>query len=297
MTTATLSHSLVPNNLPVPALNGLSPLGSLDAYIGAVHQIPVLSVEDEQALAHRFRDEDDLDAARELVLSHLRFVVHVARGYNGYGLPLGDLVQEGNIGLMKAVKRFNPEVGVRLVSFAVHWIRAEMHEFILKNWRIVKVATTKAQRKLFFNLRKSKKRLGWLNAAEVSAVAKDLNVSEREVLEMESRLSGRDIGFDLTSDDDDDHAPPAPAAYLMAHEEDPSQAYERMDSEDNQLDLLREGMGRLDARSRDIIERRWLDADSKITLQELADEYGVSAERIRQVEANALKKMKALFVA
>ncbi len=287
-----MSQALVANNLPIP-----SALGSLDAYIGAVHQIPVLTVEEEQALAQRFREGDDLDAARELVMSHLRFVVHVARGYNGYGLPLGDLIQEGNIGLMKAVKRFDPDVGVRLVSFAVHWIRAEMHEFILKNWRIVKVATTKAQRKLFFNLRKSKKRLGWLNAEEVRAVAKDLNVSEREVLEMESRLSGRDVGFDLTSDEDDDHAPPAPAAYLMANEEDPSQAYERNDSEDHQLELLREGMSQLDARSRDIIKRRWLDADSKITLQELADEYGVSAERIRQVEANALKKMKALFVA
>jgi RNA polymerase sigma-32 factor len=292
MSQATMSHALVANNLPIP-----SALGSLDAYIGAVHQVPVLSVEDEQALARRFRESDDLDAARDLILSHLRFVVHVARGYNGYGLPLGDLIQEGNIGLMKAVKRFDPSVGVRLVSFAVHWIRAEMHEFILKNWRIVKVATTKAQRKLFFNLRKSKKRLGWLNAAEVSAVAKDLNVSEREVLEMESRLSGRDIGFDLTADDDDDHAPPAPAAYLMTQEEDPSQAYERADSEDHQLELLREDMAKLDARSRDIIRRRWLDADSKITLQELADEYGVSAERIRQVEANALKKMKALFAA
>jgi RNA polymerase sigma-32 factor len=223
--------------------------------------------------------------------------VHVARGYNGYGLPLGDLIQEGNIGLMKAVKRFDPSVGVRLVSFAVHWIRAEMHEFILKNWRIVKVATTKAQRKLFFNLRKSKTRLGWLNAEEVRAVAADLNVSEREVLEMESRLSGRDIGFDLSGDDDDDHAPPAPAAYLMTQDEDPSQAYERADSEDNQLELLREGLLQLDKRSRDIIRRRWLDADNKVTLQELADEYGVSAERIRQVEANALKKMKALFVA
>jgi RNA polymerase sigma-32 factor len=284
--------ALVANNLPIP-----SAIGSLDAYIGAVHRIPVLSVEDEQALAHRFRDHDDLDAARELVHSHLRFVVHVARGYNGYGLPLGDLIQEGNIGLMKAVKRFDPDVGVRLVSFAVHWIRAEMHEFILKNWRIVKVATTKAQRKLFFNLRKSKKRLGWLNAAEVKAVATDLNVSEREVLEMESRLSGRDIGFDLTSDDDDDHAPPAPAAYLMAQEDDPAQAYERADSEDSQLELLRDGLHSLDARSRDIIRRRWLDADSKVTLQDLADEYGVSAERIRQVEANALKKMKALFAA
>jgi len=286
------STALVANNLPIP-----SALGSLDAYIGAVHQIPVLSVDDEQDLARRFRDELDLDAARELVHSHLRFVVHVARGYNGYGLALGDLIQEGNIGLMKAVKRFDPDMGVRLVSFAVHWIRAEMHEFILKNWRIVKVATTKAQRKLFFNLRKSKTRLGWMNAAEVSAVAKDLNVSEREVLEMESRLSGRDIGFDLSGDDDDDHAPPSPAAYLRANEEDPSMAYERMDSEDNQLQLLREGMAELDARSRDIIRRRWLDADSKVTLQELADEYGVSAERIRQVEANALKKMKALFTA
>ena len=290
--TATTATALVPSNLPVP-----SALGSLDAYIGAVHQIPVLSVEDEQALARRFHDEDDLDAARELVHSHLRFVVHVARGYNGYGLPLGDLIQEGNIGLMKAVKRFDPDVGVRLVSFAVHWIRAEMHEYIIKNWRIVKVATTKAQRKLFFNLRRSKKRLGWLNAAEVSAVAQDLNVSEREVLEMESRLSGRDIGFDAPADEDDERAPPAPAAYLMSREEDPSQAYEREDSASQQLELLREGLARLDDRSRDIVQRRWLDPDSKVTLQELADEYGVSAERIRQVEANALKKMKALFVA
>ncbi|NUO76643.1 MAG: RNA polymerase sigma factor RpoH [Lysobacter sp.] len=292
MTQITLSNALVANNLPVP-----SALGSLDAYIGAVHRIPVLTVEDEQTLARRFRDDEDLDAARELVHSHLRFVVHVARGYNGYGLQIGDLIQEGNIGLMKAVKRFDPEQGVRLVSFAVHWIRAEMHEFILKNWRIVKVATTKAQRKLFFNLRKSKKRLGWMNAEEVSQVAKDLNVSEREVLEMESRLSGRDVGFDAPSDEDDDHAPPSPAAYLRAHDEDPSQSYEREDEEDNQLALLREGLSGLDERSRDIVKRRWLDADSKITLQELADEYGVSAERIRQIEANALKKMRALFAA
>ena len=287
-----MSHALVANNLPIP-----SALGSLDAYIGAVHQIPVLSAEEEQVLARRFRDEEDLDAAKQLVLSHLRFVVHVARGYNGYGLQMGDLIQEGNIGLMKAVKRFDPTVGVRLVSFAVHWIRAEMHEFILKNWRIVKVATTKAQRKLFFNLRKSKTRLGWMNAEEVRAVAQDLNVSEREVLEMESRLSGRDIGFDAPTDEDDDHAPPAPVAYLVAHDEDPSQAYERADSEADQLELLREGLGKLDARSRDIIKRRWLEPDSKVTLQELADEYGVSAERIRQVEANALKKMRALFAA
>ncbi len=292
-----MSQALVANNLPVAVFTGLSPIGSLESYIGAVHQIPVLSADDEQALARRFHENEDLDAARELVHSHLRFVVHVARGYSGYGLQLGDLIQEGNIGLMKAVKRFDPDVGVRLVSFAVHWIRAEMHEFILRNWRIVKVATTKAQRKLFFNLRKSKTRLGWLNAAEVSAVAKDLNVSEREVLEMESRLSGRDIGFDAPADEDDERAPPAPSAYLIAHDEDPAQAYERNDSADNRLELLREGMARLDARSRDIIMRRWLDDESKVTLQELADEYGVSAERIRQVEANALKKMKALFAA
>ncbi|HEY0034369.1 MAG TPA: RNA polymerase sigma factor RpoH, partial [Devosia sp.] len=263
--------ALVPNNLPIP-----SAIGSLDAYIGAVHQIPVLTVDEEQQLARRYRDAEDLDAARELVHSHLRFVVHVARGYNGYGLQLGDLIQEGNIGLMKAVKRFDPDMGVRLVSFAVHWIRAEMHEFILKNWRIVKVATTKAQRKLFFNLRKSKTRLGWMNDAEVTAVAADLKVSKREVLEMESRLSGRDIGFDAPTDEDDDHAPPSPGAYLMTQDEDPSQAYERADSEGNTLELLREGMAGLDKRSRDIVVRRWLDDDNKVTLQELADEYGVS---------------------
>ncbi|WP_271679681.1 RNA polymerase sigma factor RpoH [Thermomonas mangrovi] len=287
------SNALVANNLPIP-----SAMGSLEAYIGAVHQIPVLSVEDEQRLAVRLREHNDIAAAQELILSHLRFVVHVARGYSGYGLQLGDLIQEGNIGLMKAVKRFDPTVGVRLVSFAVHWIRAEMHEFIIKNWRIVKVATTKAQRKLFFNLRKSKTRLGWLNAEEVRTVARDLNVSEHEVLEMEARLSGRDIGFDAPDDGDDDHAPPAPVNYLVANNDiDPAMAYESANDEDTQLDLLREGMARLDARSRDIIKRRWLDPDSKVTLQELADEYGVSAERIRQVEANALKKMKALFAA
>src|SRR5690625_2411912 len=251
MTQTMTSQALVTNSLPVP-----SPIGSLDAYIGAVYQIPVLSAEDEQALARRYRDEEDLDAAQELVHSHLRFVVHVARGYMGYGLPLGDLIQEGNIGLMKAVKRFDPSVGVRLVSFAVHWIRAEMHEYILKNWRIVKVATTKAQRKLFFNLRRSKKRLDWLNAAEVSAVAKDLNVPEREVLEMESRLSGCDIGFDAPVDDDNERVPPSPSAYLRSEEEDPALAYEREDREDHHLALLREGLAELDDRSRDIIQRR-----------------------------------------
>jgi len=281
--------ALIANNLPIP-----SALGSLDAYISAVNRVPVLTVEDEQALARRFRDEEDLDAAKALVVSHLRFVVHVARGYQGYGLGMGDLIQEGNIGLMKAVKRFDPDQGVRLVSFAVHWVRAEMHEFILRNWRIVKVATTKAQRKLFFNLRKSKKRLGWMNDAEVTAVAKDLNVSKREVLEMESRLSGRDIGFDAPDDNDD--APPSPVAYLRDGSDDPAMAYERESHEDDQLELLRDGLSSLDQRSRDILKRRFL-GEPKATLQELADEYGVSAERIRQVEANALKKMRALFAA
>jgi RNA polymerase sigma-32 factor len=284
------SKALISHSLPIP-----SALGSMDAYISAVNRVPVLSVEDEQALARAFRDDDDLEAARHLVMAHLRFVVHVARGYQGYGLGMGDLIQEGNIGLMKAVKRFDPDQGVRLVSFAVHWVRAEMHEFILRNWRIVKVATTKAQRKLFFNLRKSKKRLGWLNAAEVSAVAKDLNVSEREVLEMESRLSGRDITFDAP-DDDNDNAPPSPSAYLVAANADPALAYERDNHEGSQLDLLREGLAGLDQRSREILQKRFL-ADDKATLHELADEYGVSAERIRQLEANALKKMKALFAA
>ena len=287
-----MSTAVIANNLPIP-----SALGSVDAYINAVHQIPVLTLDEEQALARRYNGEDDLDAAKRLVMSHLRFVVHVARGYNGYGLQLSDLIQEGNIGLMKAVKRFDPNMGVRLVSFAVHWIRAEMHEFILRNWRIVKIATTKAQRKLFFNLRKSKKRLGWMNAAEVRAIAADLNVSEREVLEMESRLSGRDIGFDAPADSgDDDHAPPAPIHYLVDHNDDPALSYERNSHEEGQLELLREGMSDLDPRSRDILKRRFL-GEPKATLQELADEYGVSAERVRQIEANALKKMRALFAA
>ena len=285
-----MSHALVAQNLPVP-----SALGSLDAYIAAVNRFPVLSAEDEQRHARRYREDEDLDSARQLVLSHLRFVVHVARGYQGYGLGMADLIQEGNIGLMKAVKRFDPDQGVRLVSFAVHWIRAEMHEFILRNWRIVKVATTKAQRKLFFNLRRSKKRLGWMNDAEVSAVAQDLGVAKSDVLEMEARLNGRDIGFDLPADGEDD-SPPAPVAYLMDHADDPSAAYERADEEESKLELLRRGLSELDERARDIVRRRWLGND-KLTLQELADEYGVSAERIRQIEAGAMKKMRALFAA
>jgi RNA polymerase sigma-32 factor len=286
-----MSNALVVRNLPVP-----SALGSLDAYIHAVNQIPVLSVEDEQALATRFRRDEDLDAAKQLVLSHLRFVVHVARGYSGYGLQLGDLVQEGNIGLMKAVKRFDPGQGVRLVSFAVHWIRAEMHEFILRNWRIVKVATTKAQRKLFFNLRKSKKRLGWMNGEEVRSVAKDLGVPVETVLEMEARLNGRDVAFDAPVDADDDERP-APVAFLEDHSATPDQRYAASDEGEHRLEALGRGLAQLDPRSRDILRRRWLDESSKITLQELADEYGVSAERIRQIEANAMKKIRALVEA
>ena len=285
-----MSQALVTANFPLPSV-----VGSLDAYISAVHRIPVLSVEEEQALSRDYLAEANLAAAKKLVMSHLRFVVHVARGYSGYGLQLADLIQEGNIGLMKAVKRFDPDQGVRLVSFAVHWIRAEMHEFILKNWRIVKVATTKAQRKLFFNLRKSKKRLGWMNAAEVSKVALDLGVPEATVREMESRLSGRDIGFEPVSDDED--ARPAPAAFLVDDGADP---YENVSDEDyasNQMQTLNDALSHLDKRSRDIIQRRWLNDENKATLQDLADEYGVSAERIRQVEANAMKKMRGLFAA
>lgn len=273
------------------------PSGSLDAYIQAVASVPVLSAQEEHALAVRLRDDQDLDAARTLVLHHLRFVVHVARGYLGYGLPLADLIQEGNIGLMKAVKRFDPEVGVRLVSFAVHWIKAEIHEFILKNWRIVKVATTKAQRKLFFNLRKSKKRLGWMNKAEVETVARELGVSSKDVLEMESRLSGRDITFDLTpEDDDEDSNSVAPVNYLAADcNADPAQALERADSETQDETQLHRALVKLDDRSRDIVQRRWLD-DQKATLQELADKYHVSAERIRQLENNAIRKLKVAMV-
>ncbi|MET3652903.1 RNA polymerase sigma factor RpoH [Dyella japonica] len=285
-----MSQALVTANLPVPSV-----VGSLDAYISAVHRIPVLSQDEEQSLSRRYNEQEDLESARKLVMSHLRFVVHVARGYSGYGLQMADLIQEGNIGLMKAVKRFNPDQGVRLVSFAVHWIRAEMHEFILRNWRIVKVATTKAQRKLFFNLRKSKKRLGWMNAEEVRTVAKDLGVPEATVREMESRLSGRDIGFEAPADAEDD-AKPAPEAFLIDDGADPYDNVADADQADNQLDTLSTALRNLDERSRDIIQRRWLN-EEKATLQDLADEYGVSAERIRQVEANAMKKMRGLFAA
>ncbi len=287
-----MSKDLVPTHLLVP-----TGTGSLDAYIQEVNKVPVLSLEVEQDLARRYRDNDELEAARHMVLAHLRFVVHVAKGYTGYGLPLGDLIQEGNIGLMKAVKRFDPDHGVRLVSFAVHWIRAEMHEFILRNWRIVKVATTKAQRKLFFNLRKSKKRLGWLSHAEVNAVAHDLGVKPEVVLEMESRLSGQDVGFDLPPNADEDTAYIAPAYFLESHQQDPEIEAESNDWREHSDTLLYAGLEELDERSQDIIRSRWLQDDSKITLQELADKYNVSAERIRQLEANALRKMRASITA
>ncbi len=271
------------------------PIGSLDSYIQAVNAIPVLDKETEFELARRLRDEGDLQAARQLVMSQLRFVVHIARGYNGYGLALGDLIQEGNIGLMKAVKRFDPEVGVRLVSFAVHWIRAEIHEFVLKNWKLVKVATTKAQRKLFFNLRKAKKSLGWLSKEETAAVAKDLGVSEREVTAMEERLYSHDVSFDPTPDDDEDN-PYAPALYLPNPEADPATLVEKADWQDHSGNAMLDALDELDNRSRAILEARWL-SEKKATLHELADEYGVSAERIRQIEANAIKKLRAAMEA
>jgi RNA polymerase sigma-32 factor len=283
-----LSKALVPSHLLVPAGTG-----SLDSYIQEVNKIPMLTLEEEQDLANRYRDHDDIEAARRLVLAHLRFVVHVAKGYSGYGLQLGDLVQEGNIGLMKAVKRFDPDREVRLVSFAVHWIRAEMHEFILRNWRIVKVATTKAQRKLFFNLRKNKKRLGWLNMEEVNHVAEKLGVKPEVVMEMESRLSGQDVGFDMSADSDDDDKPSyAPAAFLQNISETPETMAVQDDLKSQNLSMLYNGLDQLDDRSRDIINSRWL-TDDKATLQTLANRYEVSAERIRQLEVNAMNKIKA----
>ena len=265
------------------------PVGSLDHYIQQVIAVPVLSAEDEQALATRLREDGDLDAARTLVLSNLRFVVHIARGYMGYGLPLGDLIQEGNVGLMKAVRRFDPTVGVRLVSFAVHWIRAEIHEYVLKNWRLVKVATTKAQRKLFFNLRKSKNRLGWLSADETQAIADDLGVLSRDVTEMERRLSSYDVSYDPTpADEDSDYSP---SSYLPSPEQDPATALEQSDLAAVNHENLDDAMSELDERSRCILERRWL-SEKKSTLHELAAEYGVSAERIRQIEAGAIAKLR-----
>jgi len=264
--------------------------GSLESYIQSVNQVPMLSAEKEKSLATRLQEKGDLSAARELVLSHLRFVVHVARGYSGYGLPQADLIQEGNIGLMKAVKRFDPSQNVRLVSFAVHWIKAEIHEYILRNWRIVKLATTKAQRKLFFNLRKNKKRLGWFSQAEVEAVAKDLNVPAKTVLEMEKRMGSQDTSFDNHMDSDDDFNP-APAGYLSDLTHEPVAILEKENWESHNRERLADALADLDERSQDILTQRWL-SEQKSTLHELADKYNVSAERIRQLEKNAMKKMR-----
>jgi len=286
-----MSTSLMAQNIA-----SLSPGRDLDGYLNAIGGIAVLSAEEERELADRLYYESDLEAARRLVLSHLRFVVHIAKSYNGYGLNQSDLIQEGNVGLMKAVKRFNPEVGVRLVSFAVHWIKAEIHEFILKNWRIVKVATTKAQRKLFFNLRSAKKRNGWLNESEAHKIAEDLGVSAKEVYEMEGRLTSHDSTFDSPVADDEDSAYQAPANYLEDHSFDPALAVENENYEQDSTARLQDALVQLDDRSKDILMRRWL-GEQKATLHELADEYGVSAERIRQLEKNAMKKVKGMIEA
>ncbi|MDX1733174.1 MAG: RNA polymerase sigma factor RpoH [Halioglobus sp.] len=284
-----MSKSLLPVEQLVPGAN-------LAAYVQAVSSIPVLSAERERQLGEDLFYNDNLEAARELVMSHLRFVVHIARSYSGSGLAEADLIQEGNVGLMKAVKRFNPEKGVRLVSFAVHWIKAEMHEFILRNWRIVKVATTKAQRKLFFNLRSAKKSLSWLTREEAQAVADDLGVDVREVQRMEGRLSSRDIGYEQPRDGDDDDAWQAPQYYLEDHSADPAMVVESSDWQEDSEARLHHALSELDERSRDILARRWL-SESKATLHELADQYGVSAERIRQLEQNAMKKLRGTLAA
>lgn len=265
------------------------PVGSLEAYVEAVNRVPMLSAEEERSLAERFQQNNDLEAARQLVLSHLRFVVRVARGYAGYGLAHGDLIQEGNIGLMKAVKRFDPKVGVRLVSFAVHWVRAEIHEFILRNWRIVKVATTKAQRKLFFNLRSAKKRLGWMNSQEVEEIARDLGVEPRDVLLMEERMNGHDQSFDFSVEDGEDDI--APATYLADMRFEPAAQLEVEELEHQGVERLTSALSILDERSRDIIASRWL-TEPKMTLQTLADKHRVSAERIRQLESNAFATLR-----
>ena len=269
----------------------LVPQGSIEGYIRAANEYPMLTAEEEKELSERLYYHEDLDAAKKLILSHLRFVIHVARGYSGYGLPQADLIQEGNIGLMKAVKRFNPEVGVRLVSFAVHWIKAEIHEYVLRNWRIVKVATTKTQRKLFFNLRKTKQRLGWFNENEVDIVANELGVSKEDVIEMESRMSGADVGFDLPTDDAETETY-SPALYLEDKSSNFAAELENENFESQATEQLGMALQSLDARSQDIIKARWLD-DNKATLHDLAAKYNVSAERIRQLETNALKKLKS----
>jgi RNA polymerase sigma-32 factor len=269
---------------------------SLDAYIQAARSVPILTAEEEYSLAEDLQKNGNIESAQKLVLPHLRFVIKIANNYAGYGLPISDLIQEGTIGLMKAVKRFRPEVGVRLVSFAVHWIKAEIHEYILKNWRIVKVATTKAQRKLFFKLRSQKKRLGWFKSEEIDHVAETLGVSRESVIEMENRLSNYDVGFDMSADEDEDSAYRAPVNMLASSIPSPELLLEAQDTEENNMHLLGEAIEELDDRSKAIVTRRWL-SEPKATLHELADEYGVSAERIRQIESNAFKSIKSSFVA
>ena len=276
----------------VLSLDSLSPGRDLDTYIQTVNAFPVLSPEEERRLAERFYYENDIAAARELVLCHLRFVIYMARGYSGYGLPQGDLIQEGNVGLMKAVRRFNPEVGVRLVSFAVHWIKAEMHEYILRNWRIVKVATTKAQRKLFFNLRSAKKRLGWFSPQEVEAVAEDLGVTPEAVMQMEGRMAARDAAFDGDVDDDGENFVAAPAQYLGDDSMNPAEIVAQEDWTEHSMAQLQGALGQLDERSREILRLRWLN-EPKVTLRGLAAQYGISAERVRQIEAKAMKKLRS----
>ena len=275
-------------------MEALSPGGDLQAYINSVHSIGILTSEEEKKLAEDLYYRNDLDAARKLVLAHLRFVIYIAKTYSGYGLPEADLIQEGNVGLMKAIRKFNPEMGVRLVSFAVHWVKAEMHEYVLKNWKIVKIATTKAQRKLFFNLRSKKKGLGWLTEEEVEAMAKDLGVKPSEVKEMEKRLSGIDMSFDPLSESDDEEASYAPSQYLEDVDSNPADIFEQDTHNATNSTQLHEAINELDDRSRDILQDRWL-ADEKLTLHELAEKYNISAERVRQIEKNAMKKVKQSF--
>ena len=275
-------------------MEALSPGGDLQAYINSVHSIGILTSEEEKKLAEDLYYRNDLDAARKLVLAHLRFVIYIAKTYSGYGLPEADLIQEGNVGLMKAIRKFNPDTGVRLVSYAVHWVKAEIHEYVLKNWKIVKIATTKAQRKLFFNLRSKKKGLGWLTEEEVEAMAKDLGVKPSEVREMEKRLSGTDMPFDPLSDSDDDEASYSPSQYLEDIDANPADIFEKDSLNESNTSHLYEAINELDDRSRDIIQDRWL-ADEKLTLHELAEKYNISAERVRQIEKNAMKKVKQSF--
>lgn len=290
MNTSSEQMSHLPMNLASEQGKWLTPTSDIDQYIAKVRQIPVLNPDEEHELACQLQEHHSIEAAQKLIIHHLRFVVHIARGFTGYGLPLGDLIQEGNVGLMKAVKRFQPQRGVRLISFAVHWIKSEIHEYVIRNWRLVKIATTKAQRKLFFNLRSMKKDTHWLSDSEANAIAKELEVSVSDVYEMEARIHGQDIAFDPLSDDEDDTY--APSAWMTDHSNDPAQSVEKSEQQKLMRACLHKGLNKLDERSREIIEARWLSEDDKVTLQTLADKYSVSAERIRQIENQAIKQLK-----